>query len=178
MIPENRPVIGSDIYELAQKLELSTMDACWAFGLNMPAWTQRIKSEEFRHQPVTDVCLALLTRYLDLYPESCPVEKAILPVDFYFKLEKFNRMQSKTKRLPAELIEGYDFLGAILGRDTSAGYRWVRQGGGTRPVIDRYMNIINKDLGQGITDLSEIRDLTVLEHTARDLPTNFLMASK
>ena len=141
------------------------MDACWTFGLNMPSWSKCTKTHGA--EPLSDVALALLVRYLDMFPESCPVVKAIKPADFYFRLARYNEMQPKEDRISNEILQSFGFFGAILGRDQAAGYRWVRQEGGTRPVIDRYINILDQDLAQGVITLKDITALTMIENSAR-----------
>jgi len=175
MIPENRPVLGMDLEELSQKLELSVMDACWTFGLNMPAWSLCVNKNGA--EPVKDVALALLVRYLDMFPESCPVERPISPSDFYFSLDRYNKMQPKEDQIDKPILESFAFFGSILGRDHSAGYRWVKQDGGTRPVIDRYIHVLNKDLAQGVITLKEVRTLTIVESKAREIDISALMSA-
>lgn len=132
MIPANRPVIGHDLEDLREKLALSVTDLCWLFGLSMPNWG-KIKREG--EKPVKDPAVALLTRFLDQYPEFCPIPRHPDPNEI------------------AEMMPGLSrkTLGIALGREASAGYRWVVQGGRTSPILNRLMLVLSQRMNQTST---------------------------
>lgn len=129
MIPSNRPVIGHDLEDLREKLALSVTDLCWLFGLSMPNWG-KIKRDG--DKPVKDPAVALLARFLDQYPEYCPIPRHPTPQEVADLMPELSR---KT-------------LGIALGREASAGYRWVVQGGRTSPILNRLMLALSQRLGR------------------------------
>ncbi len=123
MIPKDRPVTGHDLEDLREKLALSVTDLCWLFGLSMPNWG---KIKKAGPEPVKDPAVALLARFLDSYPEACPIPRPPEPGDVAERLPELSR---KT-------------LGIALGREASAGYRWVVQGGRTSPILNRLLLMV------------------------------------
>jgi len=125
MIPKNRPVIGHDLEDLREKLALSVTDLCWLFGLSMPNWGKLKRDGE---NPVKDPAVALLARFLDQHPEFCPIPRHPDPMEIAEMMPDLSR---KT-------------LGIALGREASAGYRWVVQGGRTSPILNRLMLVLSQ----------------------------------
>lgn len=129
MIPKDRPVTGHDLEDLREKLALSVTDLCWLFGLSMPNWG---KIKKAGADPVKDPAVALLARYLDAHPEACPIPRSPEPGEVAERLPELSR---KT-------------LGIALGREASAGYRWVVQGGRTSPILNRLLLILSMHLDE------------------------------
>ena len=152
MIPKDRPVTGHDLEDLREKLALSVTDLCWLFGLSMPNWG---KIKKAGPEPVKDPAVALLARFLDSYPEACPIPRPPEPGDVAERLPELSR---KT-------------LGIALGREASAGYRWVVQGGRTSPILNRLLLILSIHLDEQGTSKAwqEWHSLVSTEATARGI---------
>lgn len=151
MIPKDRPVTGHDLEDLREKLALSVTDLCWLFGLSMPNWGKIKKAGD---QPVKDPAIALLTRFLDAYPEACPIPRPPEPGDV-------------VERLPAASRKS---MSIALGREASAGYRWVVQGGRTSPILNRLLLMLNTRLdAMGDEAWVEWQDMVTTEASARGI---------
>lgn len=168
MIPEDRPVIGADLVDLKQKLKLDVMDVLWLFGLSMPAWS-KLKSKE-KNEPVNDMALALLVRYLDKYPESSTVQPAMTPTDFYNNLPVYNQMEHEFLRLSDSQLENMGLVGLLLGRNENSAHRWINKGGKFYPVVSRYIEVIDNDIRRNVMSLNKVCALTMIEYNARNMP--------
>lgn len=123
-----RPVFGEDLDALREQMGLSTMDACWLFGLSMTKWTQVAKGEGAK-RPLNNKTLALLVRALKEHPEVCPITP------------------------PPEAIEVYEAIAAsqphldrkrmaiMFGCEASSGYRWLTTGSEIGTALGRLFKV-------------------------------------
>ena len=105
MIPKDRPVTGHDLEDLREKLALSVTDLCWLFGLSMPNWG---KIKKAGPEPVKDPAVALLARFLDSYPEACPIPRPPEPGDVAERLPELSRKTLGIALGPVEPFIGYE----------------------------------------------------------------------
>lgn len=152
-----RPVLGVDLEELRNKLGLGVGDSIWLFGMHTRAWYactgqsdkqvcggDNSSNDKYGPYKTLNKSLALLVRCLDVMPEY--VDHVSLRVDSVTDLRE--RMSFVSDRE----------LGELLGRDASASYRWLRQGAGANPTVQRLCSILVKWLDQNRT-----------KHTSREI---------
>ncbi len=112
MIPTDRPVNINDVKDLQEKLGLTRDDLLFALG----TWTGSFyEGRKNPNEPLSDVALALLTRWLDKYPEDVPFESTKSVQEFHDLLSSLMG-DEVTPRI----------LAVALGCDVSAGYRWAQ----------------------------------------------------
>ncbi len=132
-----RPILGQDLDELREELGLSTMDACWLFGMSMTKWSKVINKEG--RKPVPNTSLALLVRALRNHPEACPVPKMASAVDVHKQIELTHRMDGGR-----ELIVDKKRLAIMFGCEASSGYRWITIGSKISPVLARLFTVFKE----------------------------------
>lgn len=126
-----RPVRGEDLDALRDALGLSTSDACWLYGLSMPAWTKIAKRDDPKEElhgarkPLANVTLALLVRVLQKYPEMCPVMPAPSAE------EVFNTIAQSQPEIDRKR------MAIMFGCEASSGYRWLTTNSDLGPVLVR-----------------------------------------
>jgi hypothetical protein len=126
-IGPNTLVTPQVLEELRFKLGLTVTDFCWLFGLSMPTWS--LVRSQANEDPINDPAVALLARWLDKFPHLCPVPKSMKPEEAY---QIINSVRPITKKE----------FGVALGREASAGYRWIKLNGSVPPVLDRILYIL------------------------------------
>jgi hypothetical protein len=133
---------------LRVKLELSTTSFIWLFGLSMYNYC-KMKSvkEEDRdpetgllpcQEPIQDPSICILARWLDEHPEDCPIPRHPSPADIFQRLNDSPHGVAKLDKVSKKEF------GLVLGREASAGYRWVVQGKETPPALSRLLLILDK----------------------------------
>lgn len=133
-IPNDRPVLGKDLDAIRQSYGLTTTDACFLFGLSMTRWMHAVRRDF--DLPLADTSLAVLARFMDKYPELFLLPKFPEPSDVFEKIRA---------------VKGYDQLSSrhfslILGADSTAANRWLKQGGRQSPSVVRLLWHINEAL--------------------------------
>ena len=131
MIPTDRPVHGKDLDTVRQQLGLLTSDACWLFGLSMTRWMQTVRQAP--DLPVKDPTLALLVRFLDAHPESCPLPK------FPGVPEMFELVNSAQET-------GQKKFAVLMGSEGTSTYRWMSGGSRQSPGVLRLMFCLKQAL--------------------------------
>jgi hypothetical protein len=137
MIPANRPVIGKDIEALRQKFGYTVEDMSWLLGIAMPGWSRIVKQRP--EEPLRDVTLALIVRYLDKY-----WERGYMPV--FSTPEEIMNMIKADPKLVKDIGGSVPLkkMGILVGRDSSAGHRWNRSRRGISPAITRASLLIKR----------------------------------
>ena len=123
-IPKERPVIGKDLDDIRERLDLSTADACWAFGLSMNAWTDVAKSGA--DQVIENPTLALLARFLDEHPEVVVIPKMPSAQEVF---DLVNGVMETPQRS----------MSVMLGNEETAAYRWLKVGTRQPPTVQRLL---------------------------------------
>lgn len=123
MISAQRPVIGSDLLDLRERLQLSSGDMAWLLGLSMTRWMLVVNKG--RNEPVRDPTLALLVRALDQAPEANPIPAAPTAEEVFSMAHEANDEVDKKK------------LSIMFGSEASSGYRWITTGSRISPVLAR-----------------------------------------
>jgi len=133
-IPNDRPVLGKDLDAIRQSYGITTTDACFLFGLSMTRWMHAVRRDP--DLPLADTSLAVLARFMDKYPELYLLPKFPEPSDVFEKIRG---------------VKGYDELNSrhfslILGAESTAANRWLKQGGRQSPSVVRLLWHINEAL--------------------------------
>lgn len=123
-----QPIKGEDLDSLREQMGLSTMDACWLFGLSMTNWTIIAKNKGAKI-PLKNVTLALLVRVLREYPELCPITPLADAREVYEVIAT------------AQPELDYKRMSIMFGCEASSGYRWLTQGSKIGPVLDRLFKV-------------------------------------
>lgn len=121
-----RPVYGEELDELREQLGLSTMDACWLFGMSMTKWSDVINKNG--RSPVESATLALLVRALKAYPEACPLPPMVTASDVHEEIQNTGKIDLKR-------------MAITFGCEASSGYRWITIGSKISPVLTRLFSI-------------------------------------
>ena len=135
-----RRVLSSDQRVLGGHLEIlrtlfgwTVEEACFAFGMNQSSWTTVVVKG--KSEPVKNPTIALLARRYDARPETAPQSPR---PDMKALIERF----------------GARHIGALLGRDDLAGYRWNKDpdacnaSPSTRRLAMHLENTPDEELGQ------------------------------
>lgn len=163
-IPADRPVLGADVTKLERKIGLKSGDIQYILGCTPHSFFALKRGDT---NPV--MSQALLIRLLMLKPELYPVPT-----------------QSTIQRLYELCCEiDSDFtprhLGVLLGRDGTAGYKWLNRAGGQslRQGVGRLAMMLCTLLEETTPNkrkvkLTEIYDLVILEAAQRGMDTEVL----
>lgn len=162
-----RPVIGEDLDELREMLGLSTLDACWLFGMSMTKWMTVVK--DGAREPVSNSTLALLVRALRQHPEACPIPRMVGAVEVYESVLQSRESLDKKR------------MAIMFGCEASSGYRWLTVGSKISPVLARLFTVFKQRhddalrLGMDAADavLTDWDRMVVAEASARDIPNVF-----
>ena len=131
MIPTTRPVLGKDLDTVRQQLGLLTADACWLFGLSMTRWMQICRQAP--ELPVRDPTLALLVRFLDQHPETCPIPR-------FPSVEETMALVDSAQKTSDQRFS------VLLGSEKTAAYRWKRGASRQSPGVLRLMLCLKQAL--------------------------------
>lgn len=137
-----RPVIGQDLDELREELGLSTMDACWLFGMSMTKWSKIVNKDG--RVPVSNVSLALLVRALRAYPQACPIFPSVSAFDVKEQIDQTVRRHPNHED---GLIVDKKRMGIMFGCEASAGYRWLTTSSKISPVLVRLFYVFHLEHG-------------------------------
>lgn len=130
MIPTDRPVTINDVRNLQEKLGLPRDDFLFALG----TWTGFFyEGRKAPNEPLHDVATALLTRWLDRYPDDVPFPPTKTVQEFSELL---------TSLMGDEITPR--ILAVALGCDVSAGYRWDQISGQTTLSIRRIVTMLHR----------------------------------
>lgn len=116
---KGRQVTEVDTDIVGKKLGLKKRDMIWFFGQSA---MDRRMARRFKDSPVTDPAMGALVRFLDKFPERCPVPPLLQAKDFYDYVNKF---------APLDLRH----FALMMCRESSAGYRWNQKNGQIGPLI-------------------------------------------
>ena len=161
-----RPIFGEDLDELREQLGLSTMDACWLFGMSMTKWAKVINKEG--RKPVDSATLALLVRALREHPEACPLPPMVGASDVYDEIKLVQEIDKKR-------------LAIMFGCEASSGYRWITIGSKISPVLSRLFSIFKirhaKAMKKSIKAARDMQEeweqLVIKEAEVRGIPRIF-----
>lgn len=131
-----RPILGQDLDELREELGLSTMDACWLFGMSMTKWSKVINKEG--RSPVPNTSLALLVRALRAHPDACPVPRMATAKEVHSQIELSFAEEDETATLDKKRFA------IMFGCEASSGYRWITVGSKISPVLARLFSIFKQ----------------------------------
>jgi hypothetical protein len=154
VLSPSKPVTGRDLNLLRTRLGgLTVTDACWLFGMQRNRWYKVVKSAE----PLDDISLVLVARTLDAFPELCPIKPAARPDWMFQWLKQVNpNLDQRTFAL-------------LLGREKSAGHRWLKLGSSVSPKIARLFSLMQTMLMTGMNPTQIMEPLVMAESSARGL---------
>lgn len=137
-IPDDRPVLGSDLAALCNELGLTITDMRWLFGMAAPDWSETTAA--LRPRLVKDPARAILARLLDESPELLPIMLNPRTTEIFQKIREIHGPEITRKR-----------FGLAFGRHAGAGYRWIVEGAAPDPSAARLMAIwcLAMALGKG-----------------------------
>ena len=134
-----RPILGQDLDELREELGLSTMDACWLYGMSMTKWSKVINKEG--RKPVPNTSLALLVRALRAHPQACPVPRMVGANEVFEQVKSVERMAAGGHK---PLVIDKKRLAIMFGCEASSGYRWITIGSKISPVLARLFTVFKE----------------------------------
>lgn len=137
-----RPILGEDLDELRESLGLSTMDACWLFGMSMTKWSKVINKEG--RELVPNASLALLVRALRAYPLACPLPKMTGAIEVFEQIQQTSRPMSSNNQDTVKergLFVDKKRMAIMFGCEASSGYRWITIGSKISPVLARLFGL-------------------------------------
>lgn len=138
MIPSNRPVIGADLLDLRERLQLKSQDIAWLLGLSMTKWMMIVNKD--RNQPVKDPTLALVVRVLDEFPELNPIPRAPSAAEIMSLADAEIPKSSDEQEFPLTKKK----LSILFGAEASSGYRWLETDSGISPVLGRLFSLFQR----------------------------------
>lgn len=141
MIDHNTPITGAVLEDLREHLGLTTTDFAWMFGLVMYKWTQMKSTDEKKRNPTTgllpandpslvDPSVALYARWLFRHPDAVPIPRLPDVTEVFNNLNDHRRAEGKPE-IPRKS------LALAMGRESSAGYRWMMQSSNPPPGVQR-----------------------------------------
>lgn len=133
-----RPILGEDLDSLREQLGMSTMDACWLYGLSMTKWTL-IAKRNLAKEPLKNVTLALLVRVLRAYPEVSPVMPAPTAKDVFAAILESQPALDRKR------------MAIMFGCEASSGYRWLTTDSEIGPALVRLFKMFMLFHGEVIT---------------------------
>lgn len=113
ILRDDQPVTGKDLDDLRHSLSLTVADMCWLFGMSMNKWSSVVRKGALK--PVPDESIEILARLLDAHPEHSPLARMPQAAEFHKFLNQVEKVDKKR-------------LSALMGREASAGYRWLEKG--------------------------------------------------
>lgn len=163
LIPENRPVIGSDLVTIKRQFGLSTADTCFLFGMSITKWTQLTRKAA--DKPVSDVTLAILVRFLSNHPELSVVPKMPSVDEMFDLLNSVAPIDQKR-------------FSILWGAEGSAGYRWRKLNTRQGPALSRLMYcmrmaLLSRSTSDRVLLLDQWTKTVEAEGRARGVPDVF-----
>lgn len=129
MIPTNRPVLGKDLDTVRQQFGLLTADVIWLYGISITRWMQVVRKAP--NEPVKDPSLALLIRLLDANPDMELIPTFPEANEMYDFINKIQEVGQKR-------------FSMMFGAESSAAYRWMKEGGKITPPVARLMYYVRQ----------------------------------
>lgn len=159
----SKPVICESLDALRDELGITSMDACWLFGLSMTKWSEMIRKTP--SEPIENVTLALLVKALKKYPELSPLPQMPEALSVFESARKF-RSDIDSRR-----------FAIMFGCEESTGHRWTSKSAKVTPIVQRLMYVFMKRLTElessGIDKIHEFLfawdDIVTLEGRMRGI---------
>jgi hypothetical protein len=190
-LPEDRPIIGSDIVFMQEAKKMSLMDITWEF-----AWynsRHNINTIDKQDEPLTDVTRAILTR---IYAQrlNCHIPyvapEGLLTYGLLPATPNFNDLHEAFIRMFEELDElGQlsDYLpkgmlvsdikpthsGVLIGFNGNSATRWIKENDGDMPgpCARRVATIVHADIAaRGVQAMVDFLHHVNIEATTRAIP--------
>lgn len=117
------PVTWGDIERLRLQFNLTQADLFHAFGIRQAKWKEITRNNRF-DQVVPDPTLALLYRIYEANPAALPGRQIISMREIYQQLTI--ELQGHPELLDDDNNIKTRFFGPLLGRNSPAGYAWLR----------------------------------------------------
>ncbi len=127
-IPDNRPVLGSDLVAFRDRYDLTNDDMMWMLGMSPTDWFETTGSA--RPRMLKDEARAILMRFVDECPELSPLGRRPNAGWLFEKLTEAHGPETTLKR-----------FSLAFGRTSGAAFRWVRHGARPDPAAARLMAI-------------------------------------
>lgn len=161
------PIRGEDLDSLREALGLSTMDACWLYGLSMTKWTDIARNDGAK-KPLTNVTLALLVRVLRKYPDVSPLTPPPDPSDVFATIAQYQPIIDRKR------------MAIMFGCEASSGYRWLSTGSKLGPSVSRLLKVfmslaqeVDGDLMRGTEMIRQWDEMVESEALARGATSIF-----
>lgn len=190
-LPEDRPIIGSDIVFMQEAKKMSLMDITWEF-----AWynsRHNINTIDKQDEPLTDVTRAILTR---IYAQrlNCHIPyvapKGLETYGLLPATPNFNDLHASFMKMFEVLEEmGHlsDYLpnsmrandikpthsGVLIGFNGNSATRWIKENGGDMPgpCARRVATIVHADIeARGVQAMVDFLHHVNVEATTRAIP--------
>lgn len=161
-IPLDRPVIGTDLITLRERLGHSLGESLFLLGMYGPKHYELTSPLKNGNNRIDRGTVAIMARLLDAVPEWDPLPK---PVNFPAFVERLQRHDNKLTLKK---------IGVILGGDSNAAYRWMR-GEPMGPIVATLVRIVDTAVREhGKQGLDLFLDVVEAERQARGkLEKNF-----
>ena len=136
VIPDHRPVIGSDLELLRKRNGKTVSDMLYAFAMPPTRWY--LYKNKLRDRPINKVTIALLARYYDQHPDELPTSTP-----------------PYTPRQMSKMVGGpMKRLAVLLGNEAAASFRWLggSQGvkvGAMSPIAQRLAIYLSNEIQRG-----------------------------
>ena len=184
LIPEDRPVTGSDIVRLQLAKDQTLMDTTWENGWYNSRYNEQTNDSDHQNQPLTSITRALLVRayangltkqIIIRQPESLP-SYGLLPTSPTF--DQFHNLITQyitefpVDHLPESVRDGLKPIhtAALMGMNGNSATRWMREDSTPNPAAQRLMTYVYSDIdARGKTALFEFLRLVNIEAKARGL---------
>lgn len=127
-IPDNRPVLGSDLVSFRDRHDLTADDMMWLLGMMPTDWFETTGS--VRPRLLKDPARSILMRFVDECPELNPLGRRPNPKWLFERIRELHGPGVTLKR-----------FSLAFGRTSGAAYRWVRFGARPDPAAARLMAI-------------------------------------
>lgn len=148
----NERIKGDDLNILKEQLGLTNLDLFWLLGANIFAdRTKKGKKEE----PLKNVPLCILARYLDLYPEENFIPEFPTASQAYEEIENVFKKKFSARK-----------FGCLFGASGWSGYNWLKGEFEARrpsPVVERLfflvLKAIEKDGEKGLEKFMNVLEI-------------------
>lgn len=127
-IPDDRPVLGSDLLAFRGRHGFTVDDMLWLLGMMVPDWLETTGSA--RPRMVKDQARSMLMRLVDECPELNPISRRPNPKWLFERIREIHGPSITLKR-----------FSLAFGRTSGAAYRWLRFGARPDPAAARLMAI-------------------------------------
>jgi hypothetical protein len=141
LIPDDRPVSTNDMLDLKEKLGLSDGEFCGLLAIAPAVWWTMRRYPDDLEKPLLDPLMAILVRWYDRHPEDCPIKPAPTPADIALQVRD------------AGIGISNRMFGLLLGREESAGDRWLSRGASVPAMVARVLRTLDsafRERGRGV----------------------------